>query len=97
MKRRDNSHSLPAFETFDELIKFFDTHDLGEYDLPEVQLDVDIKRHRYLVAVDAKLAHQIAHIARAQGTSLEKLIHRWLREKISEGKKASAAPRRRAS
>ncbi len=97
MKRRDNSHSLPTFETFDELVEFFDTHDLGEYDLPEVRFDVHIKRRTYLVAVDAKLAHQIAHIAQAQGTSFEKLIHRWLREKISEGKKASAAPRRRAS
>jgi hypothetical protein len=97
MKRRDNSRSLPTFETLDELVEFFDTHDLGEYDLAEAQFDVHIKRRAYLVAVDAKLAHQIAHIARAQGTSLEKLIHRWLREKIHEGKKASAALRRRAS
>lgn len=28
--------SLPEFESVDQLVAFFDTHDMGEYDLPEV-------------------------------------------------------------
>lgn len=92
-KRRDNSHKLPALQTSNELVEFFDTHDLGQYDLPEVQFNVDVKQRKYLVTVDAKLAHQIARIAQAQGMSFEELIHRWLREKIHS--EASVVPKRR--
>ncbi len=97
MSKKDNIHSLPTFPTLDELVEFFDMHDLGQYDLPKVQFSVDIKRCTYLIAVDAELAHKIAHIARAQGTSCEKLIHRWLKEKIRQSREASAAPKRRVS
>ena len=31
-----NENKLPEFESVDELVEFFDTHDMGEYDLPEV-------------------------------------------------------------
>ncbi|MGQ9630092.1 MAG: hypothetical protein ACUVXI_07215 [bacterium] len=37
--------NLPHFGSLDELVEFFDSHDLGEYwdQMPEVDFEVDIK------------------------------------------------------
>lgn len=37
---------MPHFASLDELVEFFDTHDLGEYwdQMPEAHFEVDIKR-----------------------------------------------------
>jgi hypothetical protein len=59
-------------------------NDLGDYAMPEAQFGVGIKRRAYWVAVDAELAHQLAQIARSKRTPFEKLVNRWLREKIRE-------------
>ena len=47
-----NSKKLPKFNFNQELVDFFDTHDMGEYEgeLPEVNFDIDIKRKHYLVS-----------------------------------------------
>jgi CopG antitoxin of type II toxin-antitoxin system len=40
---------LPQFGSSQELVDFFDTHDMGEYEsqLPEVEFDIDLKREYY--------------------------------------------------
>ena len=45
--------SLPHFDSLDELVEFFDNHDLGEYldQMPEVDFEVDIKREVYLITL----------------------------------------------
>ena len=50
----NDSHRLPSFASLDELVEFFDTNDLGEYerDLSEVHLNVELKRKTHLVAID---------------------------------------------
>lgn len=95
--RKSRLRSLPSLKSLDELVEFFDTSDLGSYELPQVQCDVDIHKRTYLVAVDAKLVNQLTRIARAQRMSCEGLIYHWLREKIRESQRseASAAPKRR--
>jgi hypothetical protein len=44
------SQKIPPFTSFDELIEFFDTQDMGDYldELPEVHFDVDIKVRTHL-------------------------------------------------
>ena len=80
----NKSKGLPRFKSLDELVEFFDTHDLGEYwnEMPEAHFEVDIKRRTHLVTIDTDLADKLTEIARSRKTSTEELINSWLREKI---------------
>lgn len=83
---KSKSKKMPHFRYLDELVEFFDTHDLGEYwnEMPEAHFDVDLKRRTHLVAIDAKLAGRLSQIARSRQTSSQRLINSWLKEKILE-------------
>ena len=78
------SKKLPKFNSNQELVEFFDTHDLGEYEkeLPEAYFDVDLKRNRYLVSVDENLMDKLLEVAREQQVSVEILLDSWLKEKL---------------
>lgn len=41
----ENPQELPSFTSLDELVEFFDTHDLGEHEeaLPEAQFEIDLQ------------------------------------------------------
>jgi len=64
--------SLRCFRSLDELVEFFDSHDLGEYwdQMPEVDFEVDIKRKKYLFALDAELASKLTEIAKSRRLSM---------------------------
>ncbi len=83
---RSKPKKLPSFESLDELVDFFDTHDLGEYldGMPEAQFDVDIKRRIHLFALDNEIADELTKIAKLRNTSSEILINTWLKDKIQE-------------
>lgn len=80
----NKSKKLPQFNSSQELVEFFDTHDLGEYEsqLPEVNFEVDIKRDRYLVSIDGHLMSQLLEAAKSQQVSVELLVNSWLKEKL---------------
>jgi hypothetical protein len=42
----NRSKNLPAFRSVDELVAFFETHDMGEYleKLPEVEVEISLKK-----------------------------------------------------
>lgn len=44
--KRNRSKNLPAFSSVDELVAFFETHDMGEYwdKLPHAELKVTLKK-----------------------------------------------------
>ncbi len=71
-----------------ELVEFFDTHDMGEYwdQMPEAHVEVDIKRRVRLVSIDEKLMDKLSKIAKSQHVSVEGLINSWLREKVLESR-----------
>ncbi|MBI5756409.1 MAG: hypothetical protein HZA12_07285, partial [Nitrospirae bacterium] len=71
------------------LVKFFDTHDLGEYwdAMPEAHFEVDIKKRTHILALNAELAGKLTEIARSRHISLEELADTWLKEKIQEQRK----------
>jgi hypothetical protein len=77
---------MPNLRALDELVDFFDTHDLGEYlnGMPEVQCDVDIKKRIHLFALDSEIADELTKIAKSRHTSSETLINTWLKDKIQE-------------
>jgi hypothetical protein len=83
---KSKSENLPRFGSLDELVKFFDTHDLGEYwtEMPEAHFEVDIKRKTHLFAIDTGLANKLTEIAKNRETSSATLINAWLKEKIRE-------------
>ncbi len=84
--RRENKPKIPDFRSLDELLEFFDSHDLGEYwdQMPEANFEVDIKRRTHLFALDADLASELTTIAKSRQMSSEALINTWVKEKILE-------------
>ncbi|MEN8221412.1 MAG: CopG family antitoxin [Pseudomonadota bacterium] len=74
-------------DSLNELIEFFDTHDMGEYwdEMPEVHFDVNIKRRRHLVEIEEEIVPKLAEIAKSRKLSIELLINSWLKDKISDG------------
>jgi len=84
--RKSKSKNLPSFGSLDELVDFFDTHDLGDFwdEMPEAHFEVDIKKRRHLIAIDAELANKLTKIARSRKTSSQGIINSWLREKMQE-------------
>ena len=85
MKKSENS-VLPHFDSLDELVNFFDTHDIGEFyeQMPEADFKVDIKRRQYLFALDAEVARKLTEIAKSRKMTSESLANAWLIEKIKE-------------
>jgi hypothetical protein len=81
----NESKKLPSFTSLDELVEFFDTHDMGDYEeaLPEAHLEVDLQRKTHLVAIDEELNNRLTEIAEQERTPAESLINSWLKEKIS--------------
>jgi hypothetical protein len=79
-----SSHNLPPHTSLDELVEFFDTHDMGDYleGMPEAHFDVDIKRRTHLVAIDEEIVGKLNEIARMNRVSAETLINSWLKERI---------------
>ena len=47
----DDRQELPSSTSLDELVEFFDTHDMGEHEvaLPEAQFEVDLQRVRRML------------------------------------------------
>jgi hypothetical protein len=81
-----NSKHIPKFSSIDELVEFFETHDLGEYwdQMPEAHFDIDIKRRTHIFAIDEDLADRLTEVAKAKRIPSETLINVWLREKLLE-------------
>ena len=74
----------PSFESLDEAVKFFDTHDIGEYweQMPEAHFDVKLRKRKLLVPIDDEVVSKVAEIAKSKRVSSERLINSWLRERI---------------
>ena len=70
--------------SLEALVEYFDNNDLGDdwEKMPEAKFDIDIQKRTHLVAVDEELIEQVSAIARARHVPAEKLINRWLKEKI---------------
>ena len=80
------SKALPKFSSLDELIEFFERHDMGDYwdRLPEAHFDIELKERAYVFALDEDLAARLNAVARAKRVPSERLINTWLREKLLE-------------
>lgn len=81
---KSKSKTLPHFRSLDELVRFFDTHDMGEFwnGMPETHFEVDLKKRTHLLAIDAELANRLTEIAKSKKIPSEALANVWLKEKI---------------
>jgi len=86
MAEKNKSKNMPHFASLDELVEFFDIHDLGEYwdQMPEAHFEVDIKTKTHLFAIDDDLATKLSEIASLRQIPAQMLVSSWLREKILE-------------
>jgi len=77
---------LPPSRSLDQLVEFFDTHDMGEVweHLSEAHFDIDLKSRTHLVAINAELIHKLTVIAKLKRVSTETLVNSWLKEKMIE-------------
>ncbi len=78
--------TMPRFESIDELIELFETHDMGEYweVMLEADFEIDITRRKHIFSLDEELAERLAEIARARQIPSEVLVITWHREKMAE-------------
>ena len=80
----NDSQKLPSFASLDEMVEFFDTNDMGEYeeDLQEAHFDIDLRKKAHLIAIDEELNNRLTEIAEQERTPAESLVNSWLKEKI---------------
>lgn len=81
---QSKSRRLSSFGSIDELVRFFDTHDMGKYfsQMPDAKFDIAIKKRRFLIAIDGKLMDKLTEIAKTKKLPTEKLINSWLEDKV---------------
>ena len=86
---KSRSKPLPISRSTDDLVAFFDTHDMGEYwdQLPRAEFEISLKRRRHLVAIDEEIIPELNKIAKSKRLPSERLINAWLREKIETSRR----------
>ncbi len=70
-----------SFKTISEFTKFWESHSVSDYPeaFREVKGRVNVRRRRYYgIALDTKIASQLAKQARAEGKTLERLVNQML-------------------
>jgi hypothetical protein len=84
--QKSKSKTLPDFKSLNELVEFFDTHDLGEYwdEMPESNFEINLKKKTHLFHIDGELAVRLTEIAKSRQISSQTLVNDWLKEKIMQ-------------
>ena len=81
-QQRDN---LPEkFDSISEAATFWEAHDSADYEdmMEEVDFEVDIKRHMYLVPVAGSVLDRVRRKAKSQGISTETYVNVLLQENV---------------
>ena len=57
---KNKAKRLPRLKPVNELVEFFDKHDMGDYwdRLPKATFEVKLKTRKHLVAIDEKILSQ---------------------------------------
>jgi len=82
--RRDQHRDIlpEEFDSISDAATFWETHDSAEYEdmMEEVEFEVDIKRHMYLVPIAGSVLDRLRQKARSQGISTETYVNVLLQE-----------------
>ncbi len=85
-RRREPAKSaVSKAQSYEEVGAFWDTRDLTgtAAQTRSVSFDVEIKRHRFLVAVDPGILRKVRQRAATRGLTSEILVTLWLKEKLA--------------
>jgi hypothetical protein len=75
---------LPQTDSIQELARFWDTHDLTDFEdqLEEVKGPIFERRTVIPLNLESAEAKAVRKIAKTKGVADSELIHEWVREKI---------------
>src|SRR5713101_4263716 len=86
MEEEMRSQRIPNTDSIEELSRFWDTHDLTDFEdqLEEVRAPVFGHRKESTLAVVLTLkdAQALSRLAQSEGVEEEKLVRKWVREKL---------------
>jgi predicted DNA binding CopG/RHH family protein len=84
MERLMNQPTIPQTDSIQELARFWDTHDLTDFEdqLEEVSEPVFEREMTVQVHLKAQEAEAVKEVARLRGMSYGDLIQEWVLEKI---------------
>ncbi len=78
---------LPQFETLDELVEFWETHDFTDYldEMEEVDLDPLLTEPTVLhIPLEAEPLAKLAQMAAKQGITPSRLVRSWIKERLEK-------------
>jgi hypothetical protein len=72
------------FASYEEAAEFWDNHDTTDYaaEFETVEAEVELKRHRYEIEIDADLIPVLTEQAQRRGIEVKNLVSEMLREKL---------------
>jgi len=84
MEEPMSTHRIPQTDSIDELARFWDAHDLTQFedDLEEVGEPVFERETVVRIHLAAKEAETVERLAQSQGVDSAGLIRQWVVEKI---------------
>jgi len=84
----------PQFSSYEEAGEWLDTHSTADLETTPAHFELapdfrvriidSLNDAEMSIPVDLTLSKQISQIARKQGVSIEVLVNRWMKEKVSE-------------
>jgi len=83
---KKNKSSISKAQSYAEIGKFWDEHDLSDYwsSTRRVKFDVVLEPEATYYPVSQDLAEEIKSVARKEGVTARTLVNRWLDQKIKE-------------
>jgi len=94
--RQRRQSRIPEFDSLEEEIEFWDTHDLGEFEdeLEPVELEIGTPfYHSISVRLERDAFRRLLALARRQDTSMFELAQQWVLEGLARAEAVEAASR----
>ena len=84
MARLMKNPKIPQTDSIDELAKFWDAHDLTDFqdELEEVTEPVFERRTTLSIHLESEDAEAIKRIAQAKGVGSDQLVREWILERV---------------
>ena len=86
MEKTMRSQRIPDTDSIDELARFWDSHDLADFEnqLEEINAPVFVRRKEatFAIALTPEEVRALRKIARSQGVKEPTLVREWVRERL---------------
>ena len=75
-----------SFASYEEAGEFWDNHSTDDYEdlVQEVEVEFDVRRHRFFVEVEDDLFWRAKALAKSRQKSLEGMIHQLLEAELTK-------------